>query len=178
MAAITVTQIHALLTEVGRRYPLPATLTLLGGCALCLLGSTRPTLDIDYVGHDSHKNELQQVIDLVAQEMQMEVEAVPIDGFIPLPSDSLQRQLPAGNFGSISVYILDPYSIALSKIDRGLDSDLADVVFLIRQGFITLKQLEVVVQSALPHAKEFSMNPTTMQEHIEDVKHQLSLLNL
>ena len=85
MAEITVTQIHALLTEVGRRYPLPATLTLLGGCALCLLGSTRPTLDIDYVGHDLHKNELQQVIDLVAQEMQLE---------------------PAGDFGSISVYIL------------------------------------------------------------------------
>jgi hypothetical protein len=106
MAEITVTQIHALLTEVGRRYPLPATLTLLGGCALCLLGSTRPTLDIDYVGHDLHKNELQQVIDLVAQEMQLEVEAVPIDGFIPLPSDSLQRRLPAGDFGSISVYIL------------------------------------------------------------------------
>ncbi len=91
MATITIGQIYALLTEVGDRYPQPATLTLLGGSALCLLGSTRSTLDIDYVGHDLHKNELQRVIDLVAQEMQIEVEAVLIDGFIPLPEDSATR---------------------------------------------------------------------------------------
>lgn len=76
MAEITVTQIRAWLTEVGNRYPQPATLLLLGGSALCLLGSPRATMDIDYVGHDLHKNALQAVIEQVAQEMHLEVEAV------------------------------------------------------------------------------------------------------
>lgn len=47
MAEIAVTQIRAWLTEVGNRYPQPATLLLLGGSALCLLGSPRATVDID-----------------------------------------------------------------------------------------------------------------------------------
>lgn len=50
MAEVTVNQIIALFTEVGQRHQQPATLLLLGGSALCLLGSPRPTLDIDYVG--------------------------------------------------------------------------------------------------------------------------------
>lgn len=52
MAAVTIERVRTFLTEVGRRYQQPATLLLLGGSALCLLGSTRATLDIDYVGHD------------------------------------------------------------------------------------------------------------------------------
>lgn len=66
MAEIVVSQILALLTEVGQRYQQPATLLLLGGSALRLLGSPRPTLDIDYVGHDLHKNALQQVLKQVS----------------------------------------------------------------------------------------------------------------
>jgi len=55
--------------NLGKRYAREATLLLLGGSALCLLGSPRPTLDIDYVGDDLNKNELQQLIDLGAFEM-------------------------------------------------------------------------------------------------------------
>lgn len=61
MAEIAVSQIIALLTEVGQRHQQPATLLLLGGGALRLLGSPRPTLDIDYVGHDLHKDTLLDV---------------------------------------------------------------------------------------------------------------------
>lgn len=175
MAEITISQIYTLLIEVGDRYPQPATLTLLGGSALRLLGSPRPTLDIDYVGHDLQKNDLQRLIDQVAQELQIEVEAVPIDGFVPLPDDAATRQLQIGNFGLLDAYILDPYSMALSKIDRGFDSDLADVVFLLRDGLIELQRLEIVIADALKRAKEFSLNPTTMQEHLQDVRRQLSM---
>ena len=69
MEAISNSQINAFLAEVGKRYQQTAKLFLLGGSALSLLGSPRPTLDIDYVGHDLHKNELQVVIEDVAAEM-------------------------------------------------------------------------------------------------------------
>ena len=45
-------QIRAFLSALGNRYSRPAQLYLLGGSALCLLGSPRPTVDIDYVGDD------------------------------------------------------------------------------------------------------------------------------
>lgn len=173
MAAITVSQIIALLTEIGQRHRQPATLLLLGGSALRLLGSPRPTLDIDYVGHDLHKDALQLVLEQVAQEMALEVEAVPIDEFVPLPSDAQQRLLPIGAYGALNVYILDPYTIALSKIDRGFDTDIEDIIFLVRQGFITLTQLETVVSNAMARAQEFDLSPTAMLEHLQDVRNQL-----
>lgn len=173
MAQITVSQIHALLNEVGNRYPYPASLILLGGSALCLLGSTRPTLDIDYVGDDLHKDELQHKIDEVAQEMQLDVEAVPIEGFIPLPADAQERTVTVGDFGNLTVSILDPYSIALSKLDRGFDSDIEDIVFLVEQKLVDLEQLKAIVHDALPHAQEFALNPKTMFEHFSEVQRQL-----
>ena len=51
MESISSNHIDSLLTKVGENYTTPATLVLLGGSALCLLGSERPTFDIDYVGH-------------------------------------------------------------------------------------------------------------------------------
>lgn len=44
--------IEEFLARLGGRYPKQATLYLLGGGALILLGSSRDTLDIDYVGND------------------------------------------------------------------------------------------------------------------------------
>lgn len=90
--------ILAFLEEVGRRYLQPAELLLLGGSALCLLGSPRPSLDIDYIGDDLTKNELQQCIDQVAQDMEILVEAVPIASFVPLPEEAEQRNVSVGQF--------------------------------------------------------------------------------
>lgn len=50
MESISSSQLDSFLTEIGERYNTPATLVLLGGSALCLLGSERPTFDVDYVG--------------------------------------------------------------------------------------------------------------------------------
>ena len=83
--------IRRFLTEVGRRYEQPDRLYVLGGSALRLLGSARPTLDLDYFGNDMQKNDLQMVIDQVATEMQIEVEAVPLDEFILIPQEASER---------------------------------------------------------------------------------------
>ena len=48
MEPITAAVLRLFLQRLGARYPRPATLYLLGGSALCLLGSPRVTLDVDY----------------------------------------------------------------------------------------------------------------------------------
>lgn len=165
--------ILAFLEEVGRRYWQPAELLLLGGSALCLLGSHRPTLDIDYVGDDLSKSELQQCIDQVAQDMGIVVEAVPIAGFVPIPEDAEQRKVSVGQFGAVQVHILDPYSMALSKIDRGFDTDIEDVAFLIQRGFIRFDHLRSLVGEALKRAGEFSLSKPDMLNHLNAVEQQL-----
>lgn len=52
MAIVDKAQIKEFLTAVGNRCEPNSTLFLLGGGALELLGGTRPTLDLDYVGND------------------------------------------------------------------------------------------------------------------------------
>lgn len=173
MAKIDSDQIRTFLNSVGKRYPSATQLYLIGGCALCLLGSPRPTLDIDYVGDDLSQDGLQTVMEEIAHEMGLEVEAVPIERFTPVPADGHRRSVPLGTFGNLTVYIFDPRSIALSKIDRGFDTDLDDVVFLIQRGLITWEEIERLTQEALPRAREFDIVPADMLAHLQTVRDRL-----
>jgi len=130
-------------------------------------------MDIDYVGDDLRKNDLQRVIDEVAEELQIVIDAVPIEQFVPVPRGSDNRRMLIGQFGQITVYVLDPYTIALSKLDRGLDTDIDDVVFLIRHNLITFQQLEEVVQNAQKRANEFSMDSQAISTHLQSVRGSL-----
>jgi hypothetical protein len=93
------------------------------------LGSPRLTVDIDFVGDDVHPSEFHQFIMQIAKELKIDVEPVPLDRFIPLPTGSTKRQIRIGQFGNLEIYVADPYSIALSKLDRGFDTDFEDIIF-------------------------------------------------
>jgi hypothetical protein len=173
MASITAERIHQFLTELAIRYTDPAVIVLLGGSALCLLGSERPTLDIDYVGDDLRKSDLQRVIDQVSDELQIPVEPVPIEDFIPIPDGADKRRIEIGRFGQIEVFALDPHTIALSKLERGFDSDLEDIRFLLRQNLISITELEAVVENAFQNAIQFDLDIASMQTHLSVVRAML-----
>jgi hypothetical protein len=162
------------LVRLGQRYDEPANLYLVGGAALCLLGSLRPTLDLDYVGSDIRKDALQQAIDALATEMQLDVEAVPLEQMIPLPAGAEQRSQLIGQFGSITASIFDPYSIAFSKLARGFDTDIDDVVFLLRHGLLTLAQLESVVNHGMRDGQKFDIMPSELRNNWRALQQRLS----
>lgn len=161
--------VQAFLARLGERYEKPATLYLLGGSALLLLGSPRPTIDIDYLGTDipSQMEELQLTIRQVADEMHIDVEAIPFQDFIPLPQDAQQRHVSVGQFGKLTAYVFDPYSIALSKIARGFESDLEDVVFLIQRNLVTYERLEQMTRDMLARAADFGLDVQQIRAHLE-----------
>jgi len=170
---IAADKIQRFLETLGERCTQPATLFLLGGSALCLLGNPRPTLDIDYVGDDVNLDDFQQTIARVAAEMQVEVEPVSIAQFVPLPVDALQRCIFVGQFGALTVYVFDPYTIALSKLDRGFDTDIEDIVFLIKRAFVQFERLQAFALAALEHANEFDLDPQAVRAHLAVVREQL-----
>ncbi|MBI1296079.1 hypothetical protein GC175_14090 [bacterium] len=173
MAGITAERIHQFLTELAIRYTDPAEIVLLGGSALCLLGSERPTLDIDYVGDDLRKSNLQLVIDQLSDELQVPIEPVPIGDFVPIPDGADKRHIGIGRFGRLEVFALDPYTIALSKLDRGFDSDLEDIRFLLRQNLVSITELERVVENALQNAVQFDLDIDSIQTHLSVVRAML-----
>ena len=135
MEPVTSIALESFLQTLGKRITQPATIYLLGGGALCLLGSLRETLDVDYTLETSTR-EIEKIINTLAKEMKMDLEAVPLSEFIPLPPNAESRRRFIGRYGRLDVYIFDLYSIALSKIARGFESDLEDVQFLLAQNLI------------------------------------------
>jgi hypothetical protein len=135
MEKITSQALEIFFARLGEKITQPVTFYLLGGSALCLLGSPRETLDVDYSAENVPAN-FDTVLKQVSRELQLDLEAVPLAEFIPLPPASESRRQFVGRYGQVDVYIFDLYSIALSKIARGFESDLEDAQFLLKQGLI------------------------------------------
>jgi len=173
--SVNATQLEMFLQELGKRYPAAATLYLLGGSALILLGSQRGTLDVDYVGIDNPGlwNDLQRMIADLAQEMDLKIDAVPYNEMIPPLTDSAQRQIPVGVYGKLQVFIVDPYAMALGKLDRGFPTDLQDLVFMLQRNLLQLDELEKTLREILPQAREFDLTPKQMQENLATVRQML-----
>jgi hypothetical protein len=166
-------EIQSVLNTMGARVPPSSRLVLVGGSALSLLGSPRPTIDIDFVGDDLHPEPLHQTILRIAEELEVDAEPVPLDKFVPLPAGSEERAIRIGQFGNLEIFIADPYSIALSKVDRGADTDYDDLVFLIQRGFVELADFERMICEALPLANKFDFHPDILK-HLQELKNRLS----
>jgi hypothetical protein len=158
---------------LGLHYSNKERLILLGGCALNLLGSGRPTLDIDYVGNDLIKGKFDFYLEEVAHKLQMDIEAVPIEKFLPVTREDMEGCLAFGKFGEIDVYILNPYIIAFSKVERGFDTDIEDVLFLIKNKFIEPEILTFRIGNILMQANKFDIDRNSVMNHWHDILRQL-----
>lgn len=163
---LNIQRLREFLDIVGDRAGASAVLILLGGSGLSLLGNRRPTLDLDFDGEEFDGGEFRALLEQVAAELHIELEAVPLHRFIPLPPGADNRHVPIGTFGNLRAFVFDPYSIALSKLDRGFDSDIEDVVFLLRQGFVTLGVLDSMIVDTTGSAAEYDLNPDQMRVHL------------
>ncbi len=79
-----------------------------------------------------------------------------------------------GRYGNLDVYIFDLYSIALSKIARGFESDIEDVEFLINRKLITWDALNEHYQSILPRARSVDIDPREFQQYFETLKRKMN----
>jgi hypothetical protein len=169
---ITTQILHSFLQRLSQRYTGSGTLYLLGGCALCLLGNPRTTQDIDYMVEMQPEalSEFQSTMDDLAAEMHLDLEVVPLAEFIPLPPQAQERCRLVGHYGQLDVYLFDPYSIALSKIARGFETDLEDVLFMLRQGLIAFTELENHFNAILPYAVKTDIIPSEFRDYFEEVR--------
>jgi hypothetical protein len=166
---VTSLALQKLFERLGEQIATPATFYLLGGSALCLLGSRRETLDVDYFVEDASP-EAEQVLKRLSAELKLDLESVPLGEFIPLPPDAEARRRLVGKFGQVEVYIFDLYSIALSKIARGFESDLEDVEFMLGQKLIAWEMLERYFETILPRAASADIDPKEFRIYFETLK--------
>lgn len=94
-------EIKSVLQSMGAKVPPFSRLILLGGGALALLGNARATADIDFWGDDLRPDPLHELILKIAQELQIHVEAVPLEKFIPLPQARKRAASVSGNLATL-----------------------------------------------------------------------------
>lgn len=172
MKPLSLSDIENFLQRLGDECTNSTLMYLLGGTALFLLGNPRSTEDIDYLGDDlpSPKDDFALLVKKIAIELDIEVEGVPIEGFLPIPDGSEQRHILIGKYKALTVYAFDPYTIALSKIDRGFASDLQDVRFLVERGLVNLSILESQVPALEAQAVPYLIDVLSFRRNFQTLK--------
>ncbi len=133
------------------------------------LGAPRQTIDIDFSLQTSHPDAVRAVIAEVAAELDLDLEESNPADFMPLPAGADQRRQLIGQYGQLNVYLFDPYSVALMKVDRAFDADMEDVRYLIQSGQVSLKQLEQALEDVARRYDE----PRRLRRNFEALKRSL-----
>jgi len=152
-------RIERFLVELGKRFRRPGKLFLVGGTTMVYEGFRAQTLDIDLtfdIQAEDHADFVRTVRAL-KDELDLNVEEVSPGDFIPLPPGYAHRAQFIGRYGQLEVFHFDPYSTALSKIERGTEEDFADVLALLRSGWIEADQLRSLFQRIFPEFETASL---------------------
>lgn len=113
----------------------PARLFLFGGTALIHMGlRAGVTKDLDLWCSDN-QSEVGAAVQQLRRQ-QISVDFVDFELFLPLAPGWDARSIFVGAYGMIQVYYLDPYTIALTKINRSSARDIADLRLLAQDGRI------------------------------------------
>ena len=87
-----------------------------------------------------------------------------------MPENADKRAILVGEFDNLTVYIFDPYTIALSKLERGFDTDIEGILFLIQQNLIEIEQLAIFTEKAISRAYEFNLDSQAMRRHLQVIR--------
>lgn len=161
-------QLTRFFTRLGEHLARPAALYLFGGSALLWLGSPRTTVDVD-IALAAPTADLRQAVAEAAAEMHLDVEESAPADFMPLPAGYERRHQRLGEFGPLTVWLFDPYSVAVMKIDRAFESDLEDVRFLLTAGHISLDRLAEMIEDVARRYDE----PVRLRRQFEDFRQTL-----
>ena len=145
-------RIEEFLNQLGKRFRGAGQVYLVGGTTMVYEGFRTQTLDIDLAFdlHPADHAEFIQVVRELKEELQVNVEEVSPGHFIPLPSGYEARCQFLSRYGKLEVFHFDPYSIALSKIERATAEDFSDVLSLLKNNWIQIEMLEETFREILP----------------------------
>lgn len=160
--------------ELARRFRRPARIYLVGGTTVVFERLREQTLDIDVVFEvaPADHGDLIQAVRQLKDALSINVEEASPGDFIPLPPGYESRHIFIERFGSIDLYHFDPYSTALSKIERGRTQDYEDVIALLRSGNIEWDRLAAAFEQILPQVGRHSLkqDPAEFTAHFRDLE--------
>jgi hypothetical protein len=168
--------LDAFFKALAERVPCRVKLILTGGAEGLLLGSTRPTGDLDFgitlitatKAHERHWAEVEAAIAAASQVAGVTVQySTDIDRWSAITMPSYQRHTRLyRRFGRVWVHLLEPAHWAVPKLARYLDTDAADVQTVLRAQGVKPEPLARLCGRAL-RASPRSTAQFSFRQHVE-----------
>ncbi len=148
-------RIERLLTELGKLGSAGDRVYLAGGASATLIGWRQFTQDVDIRIEASASEPLLRAISELKERLDVNVElAGPLD-FLPAPLGWQDRSVFLARYGALDVFHTDFTLQAISKLERGLDRDLADVKAMLERGLITVAAVRETFAEMEPELYRF-----------------------
>jgi hypothetical protein len=142
---------------------------LTGGATAVLEGWRDSTVDIDVRFEPDSDAALSRIRDL-KEELAVNVElASPLDFLPPLPGWE-ERSRFRFREGNLEVFDFDPYSQALSKLQRGFELDREDVDHMVLSGQVEPARLHELFEEIEPELFRFpAVDPASLRAAVESL---------
>jgi hypothetical protein len=128
-------RLRVFLDELSRAARQPTRLYLTGGASQLLRGLRDSTVDIDLLFEPESDDLLRSMVGL-KETLNLNVELVSPAHFVPALPGWRDRCDFVIQIANVAVHHFDPYTQALSKLERGHARDLQDVQALVREGIV------------------------------------------
>jgi hypothetical protein len=148
------TRVRAFMRAAGAAAAREGVCYLTGGATAVLLGWRATTIDVD-VRLEPEQDELLRELPRIKSELGINVELASPGDFIPLPRGWEARGISVAKEELLSFAHFDPYSQALSKLERAHAHDLEDVESMVRSGLVERARLRELFEEIEPELYRF-----------------------
>lgn len=140
-----------------------------GGTTAVLTGWRDSTIDVD-LKFEPETDELFRALPEIKEQLQINIELASPPDFIPLLPGWEDRCQYIGREGKITFFNYDPYSQALSKIERGHDQDERDVRSMLETGMLDPRKLLVLFKEIEPYLYKYpAIDPATFSQAVNRI---------
>jgi predicted nucleotidyltransferase len=154
--------------RLGRAAPARTRIYLTGGATAVLEGWRASTIDVD-VRFEPESDALLRALVELKDRLGINVELASPPDFIPELPGWRERSPLVFRDGNVDVHHFDPYSQALSKIERGFAHDLADVHEMLDGGLVDRDRLAELYESVEPQLYRYpAIDPAAFRRKLQD----------
>lgn len=160
-------RLQALAEKLGRIATTPTTVYLTGGATAVLEGWRASTVDVD-IRFEPDSDPLLRALPQLKEELQINIELASPPDFIPELPGWQERSPLVLETGHVQVRNFDPYSQALSKIERGFNQDLQDVSDMLDDGLVKPDRLRELYEQITPELYRYpAIDPGAFRRKLE-----------
>ena len=165
---VDATRIREFARRLGRVAPARTRIYLTGGATAVLEGWRASTIDVDVRFEPESDALLRALVDL-KDGLGINIKLASPPDFIPELPGWRERSPLVFRDGNVDVHHFDPYSQALSKIERGFAHDLADVDEMLEGGLVDRDRLAELYESVEPQLYRYpAIDPSAFRRKVRD----------